>query len=251
MVLCVTSAVGSEFAVAGPFEAFVRVGGDEVRGGLADLSLDLLRRCAPVRRPGVYQRQRHMPGLWFSTTVWRFLEYESLLERDWMVLLDFDHGVEWICEQPLRLRYRKDERPASRVPDLLVWRAGTPELCDVKSAERLEDCEFRAQVQAMELACAEAGLGFWPCRIASCWRMCGGSRGFRGRPPDPDGERARMLSMLAGGASTVGELLAGAHELMLARPMLMHLLWTGEALTDLAAPVGEDSRVWGRLRVAA
>jgi len=62
----------------------------------------------------------------------RFLEYQSLLERDWMLLLDFDREVEWICEQPLRLRYSKDEKRASHVPDLLVWRAGTPELCDVK-----------------------------------------------------------------------------------------------------------------------
>ncbi|HEY2657549.1 MAG TPA: hypothetical protein VGI55_17330 [Solirubrobacteraceae bacterium] len=80
-----------------------------------------------------------MPGRWFSTTAGRFLEYESLLERDWMLLMDFDRTVEWICEQPLRLRYRKDGSPASHVPDLLVCRAGIPELCDVKSAERVDD----------------------------------------------------------------------------------------------------------------
>ncbi len=100
IVLQVTSAVGSEIAVAGPFVARVRVGGEEVRGCLADLPLDLLRRCEPVRSPGVYRRQRHMPGRWFSTTTGGFLEYESLLERDWMLLLDFDRQVEWICEQP-------------------------------------------------------------------------------------------------------------------------------------------------------
>jgi hypothetical protein len=36
------------------------------------------------------------------------LEYESLLERDWMLLMNFDREVESICEQPLRLRYLKD-----------------------------------------------------------------------------------------------------------------------------------------------
>jgi hypothetical protein len=249
----VTSAVGSGFAVTGPFEASVRVGGEVVRGGLADLSLDLLRRCGPVRRPGAYQRQQHMPGRWFSTTAGRFLEYESLLERDWMLLLDFDREVEWICEQPLRLRYLKDGKPASHVPDLLVWRAGTPELCDVKSVERLEDSEFVAQVEATGLACSEAGLGYRvlaePDRqllVNVRWLA-----GFRERPPDPDGERPRMLSMLAAGASTIGELVSEAREPMLARPVLMHLLWTGEALAELSEPIGEDSRVWGRLRVAA
>lgn len=123
--------------MVGPFVACVRVGEDEVRGCLSDLPLDLLRRCRPVRIPGVYQRQRHMPGRWFSTTAGCFLEYESLLERDWMLLMDFDREVEWMCEQPLRLRYSKDGRPASHVPDLLVWRSGTPVLCDVKSAAPL------------------------------------------------------------------------------------------------------------------
>jgi hypothetical protein len=202
---------------------------------------------------GAYQRQRHMPGRWFSATAGRFLEYESLLERDWMLLLDFDREVEWICEQPLRLRYRRDDEPASHVPDLLAWRAGAPELCDVKSVERLGDPQFVAQVRAMRLACAGAGIGYrvlaepdHQLLVNVCWLA-----GFPERPPDPDGERARMLSVLAAGASTVGELIAGAHELMLARPMLMHLLWAGEALADLSQPIGQDSRVWRRLRVAA
>jgi hypothetical protein len=140
--------VGSEFVVSGPFEAGVRVDGGEVRGGLADLSLGLLRRCEPVRVPGVYRRQRHMPGRWFPTTAGRFLEYESLLERDWMLLMDFDREVEWICEQPLRLRYVKDGRLASHVPDLFAWRQGVPELCDVKSEERVDDPTFRVRVVA-------------------------------------------------------------------------------------------------------
>jgi hypothetical protein len=38
----------------------------------------------------------------FSPTAGRFLEYESLLERDWMLLMGFDLEVEWICEHPLR-----------------------------------------------------------------------------------------------------------------------------------------------------
>jgi hypothetical protein len=64
----VTSAGGAEVAVTGPFLACVSTEGEETLCSLAELSLDLLRRCSPVRRPIVYQRQRHMPGHWFSTT---------------------------------------------------------------------------------------------------------------------------------------------------------------------------------------
>ena len=220
---------------------------------MAELPLDLLRRCEPVRSLGVYRSQRHMPGCWFSATAGRFLEYESLLERDWMLLMDFDREAEWICEQPLRLRYVKDQRPASHVPDLLVWRAGMPELCDVKSEERLEDPGFLAQVEGTGLACAEAGFGYRvlsepdPQLLVNVRWLAG----FRERPPDPDSERSRMLSVLAAGALTIGELLADAREVMLASPMLMHLLWAGDALADLSGPIDDDTIVRARLRVAA
>lgn len=242
----VTSAVGSEFVVTGPFEVRVIDGCDEVRACLAELPLDVLRRCVPVRSPGVYQRQRHMPGRWFSTTSGRFLEYESLLERDWMLLMDFDRAVEWICEQPLRLRYRLDDKPASHVPDLLVWRAGRPELCDVKSEARLEDPLFVAQVEATGRACSEAGIGY---RVLSepDRQLLANVRwlaGFREPPADPDGERARMLVELTGGGSTISELLAGAIEPAFARPVLMHLLWVGEVMVDVTEPICEESRVW-------
>jgi hypothetical protein len=195
-----------------------------------------------------------MPGRWFSSTAGRFLEYESLLERDWMLLMDFDREVDGICEQPLRLRYLRDGRSASHVPDLLAWRGpGRPELCDVKSVERLEDLGFRVQVRAMELACGEAGIAY---RVLSepdrqvlvnvRWLA-----GFREPPFDPDGERTRMLRLLAVGESTIGELLAGSREPVLARPVLMHMLWVGDALLELLEPICDETRVWGRLRTAA
>ena len=230
----------------GPFEVVARFGDGEARGGVSEFPAGRLRGCLPVRRAGVYQRQRHMPGLWFSSAAGCLLEYESLLERDWMLLLDFDRGVQGVREQPLRLCYRRGGRRASHVPDLLVWRAGGVELCDVKSAERVGEPGFQAQVRAMELACAEAGWGY---RV-----LCEPDRqvlvnvrwlaGFRECPVDPDGERERMLSVLAAGPALISELLVGACEPALARPVLMHLLWTGRVLVDVGEPLGDESRVW-------
>lgn len=225
--------------------ARVRADGEETSHYLAELPLDRLRRCSPVRRPNVYRRQRHMPGQWFSTTAGRFLDYESLLERDWMLLMDFDREVEAICEQPLHLHYIRDGRPASHVPDLLVWRWGRPEFCDVKSEERLEDPGFEIQVRAMETACAEAGLAFRvlsepePQPLANVRWLAG----FREPPPDPDGERGQMLSVLSLGPATIAELLALSSELALARPLLMHMLWTGETKADLSEPLTEGTHI--------
>jgi hypothetical protein len=152
----------------------------------------------------------------------------------------------------LRLRYCVDGQQRKHVPDLLVWRAGSPELCDVKSEERLEDPVFRTQVEATGRACAEAGIGY---RVLSepdrqllvnvRWLA-----GFRERPPDPDRERSRMLSVLAAGSLTISELLADAREAMLAAPALMHLLWAGDAVAELFGPIDDETIVRARLRVA-
>ena len=128
----------------------------------------------------------------------------------------------------------------------MVWRGARPELCDVKSEERLDDPEFQAQVRATGLACAEAGFGYRvlsrpdPQLVMNVRWLAG----FREPPADPGGERARMLCVLAVGRSSISGLLAGARERALARPVLMHMLWTGEALIDVGIPIGEDSFVW-------
>lgn len=240
-----TSAGGAEVAATGPFIACIRTDGEETSRPLAEMPLDRLRHCSPVRRPAVYRRQHHMPGRWFSTTAARFLDYESLLERDWMVLMDFDREVSSICEQPLRLHYIRDGRPASHVPDLLVWRRGRPELCDVKSVERLGDPGFEVQVEATQTACAQAGLGYRvlsepePQLLANVRWLAG----FRAPPADPDGERGQMLSVLSIGPSTIAELMALSSEPALARPVLMHMLWGGEAEADLSRPLREESHI--------
>jgi hypothetical protein len=53
-----------------------------------------------------------------------------------------------------------------------------------------------------------------------------------------------MLSVLAVGQSTISELLWDAREPAFARPVLMHLLWAGEAVVDMSEPIGEESGVW-------
>jgi hypothetical protein len=59
-----------------------------------------------------------------------------------------------------------------------------------------------------------------------------------------------MLSVLSVGQSTIGELLGGACVPQLAQPVLMHLLWGGEALVDLSEAICGDSRVWARSGMA-
>ena len=141
----------------------------------------------------------------------------------------------------------EDGVAASHVPDLLVWRRAGPELCDVKSEERLDDPDFQAQVRATGRACAEAGVGY---RVLSepdrqllmnvRWLA-----GFREPPADLDGERVRMLAVLAGGPSTIGELLSGAREVGGASGADEYVVVRGGD-GRRRDPIGAESRVWAR-----
>jgi hypothetical protein len=83
-------------------------------------------------------------------------------------------------------------------------------LCDVKSVGLLEDPVFRGELEATGRPVRRAGFGdrvqsepYRQLLMNARWLT-----GFRERPPDPDGERERMLSRPAAGGCTIGELLA-------------------------------------------
>ena len=52
-----------------------------------------------------------------------------------------------------------------------------------------------------------------------------------------------MVGALAGAELTIAELLSGAREPLLARPVLMGMLWHREARVDLDSPITDASVV--------
>ena len=47
----------------------------------------------------------------------RMIAFESLLERDFIYLLDYDARVEWFEEQPLTIGYGQADRTLHYTPD--------------------------------------------------------------------------------------------------------------------------------------
>nr|WP_249375704.1 TnsA-like heteromeric transposase endonuclease subunit [Streptomyces sp. I05A-00742] len=72
----------------------------------------------PVRGFPSYRGQRHFPGLYWSSTTGGHVGFESWLERDHAMLLDFTPQVMGLLSQPLWL-FWKDERGKwiSHAPD--------------------------------------------------------------------------------------------------------------------------------------
>jgi hypothetical protein len=76
----------------------------------------------PVRSFPSYKGQRNFPGLWWSSTMGRHVGFESWLERDWLMLLDFDPQVVAVSAQPFWLCWNADEQRRTHAPDFsLVW----------------------------------------------------------------------------------------------------------------------------------
>ena len=114
-----------------------------VRVGLADAWALRFESVPPVRRFASYRGQRHLSGCWWSATDGRHVGFESWLERDHVMALDFDPAVGAIASQPFWLLWPAAEgggRYRSHAPDYFVRR--------VDGSAVVVDCRSGASPQA-------------------------------------------------------------------------------------------------------
>jgi hypothetical protein len=93
----------------------------------------------PSNRGGVRKNIGKTPSLKAGRPVW----WESLLERDYIVLLEFDPDVLTFVEQPFRVRYSFEGRVRHYTPDFLVERKNKWQVVEVKSKEKASSEAFR------------------------------------------------------------------------------------------------------------
>ncbi len=78
---------------------YVSEDGTQHQVPLADARTVRFEAMAPARRFAVRKGQRHLPGLWWSSTVAGHVGYESWLERDHVMWLDWDRSVVGIVDR--------------------------------------------------------------------------------------------------------------------------------------------------------
>ena len=90
-------------------------------------------RMSPVRGFASFWGQRNWPGWWWFSRTSTHAGYESWVERDVLMALDADPGVEAVASQPMWLHWADESgRPRRHAPDFFVRRAdGTGVLIDV------------------------------------------------------------------------------------------------------------------------
>lgn len=166
---------------AGPeFElCFLEGGGAERREGPASWPGLQPELFLPAREFRWSRRQGHFPGWWWLATTGRHVGYESWLERDHLMLLDFDPAVTAVASQPFWLYWHDGRRSRRHVPDFFARLAdGTGVVVDVRADDLIGPVDKEA-FEATRSACELAGWGFrrWVSRIRCRWRT---SRGWQG-----------------------------------------------------------------------
>jgi hypothetical protein len=223
---------------------FVSAEGPEVRISLVDAARVLFELVKPVRRFPSYTGQRNFPGRWWSSTVGGHVGYESWLERDHLMLLDFDAAVVGIASQPFWLFWDDvaTGRRRSHAPDYFARLVdGRGLVVDCRPAERIKPRDAQA-FDATRQACELVG---WEYRLVGTPRLVGvlnvrwlaGYRHPRYRLSEVVAALREVFAEptpLMDGADAVGDPIA-------VLPVLFHLLWCGELTCDLRVRLHEDT----------
>jgi len=228
------------------FLEFVGADGRRHREPLAACVTERLEDALPVRSFQWAKGASHFPGSWWSSTTGEHVGFESWLERDHVMVMDFDPGITGIASQPFWLHWQdEDGRSRRHAPDFFARRAdGTAVVVDVRADDRIppKDAEvFR--VTAM--ACGQVG---WEFRRAGTidpvlranvrWL----SRYRHQRCRREPAATALLETFTPGLPLLAGVAQAGDPVAVL--PVAYHLLWRRELACDLSVLLSGASMAW-------
>lgn len=224
---------------------YVAEDGTEQRVSVADAPRVMFESCAPVRRFLSRKGQRHLSGRWWSATAAGHVGYESWLERDHLMWLDYDPDVVAIASQPLWLYWTTPEGTArSHAPDYFARRAdGSAVVIDCRPDGRIKPRDAVA-FAATERVCERLGWEFRrvgaPDAIETAnvrWLS-----GYR----HPRHDRPALAAVFRELFAAPAPLLAAAEaagDPIAVLPVLFHLLWRGELAVDLTVPLHPSALV--------
>jgi hypothetical protein len=204
---------------------------------------------APVRGFRWSKGLGSFAGWWWSSTMDRHVGFESWLERDHVMLLDFDAEVAAFSSQPFWLCWGGLDRARRHAPDFFVRRAdGTAVVIDVRADERIEPADAEV-FDATARACADVGWGFRRMGVEEPTRVANVRWLSRYRHPRC-GARPGVAERLVGAFSRPRPLFDGVAEIgdrIAVLPVLYHLLWCGLLEADLSTALHPATVVGRRM----
>ena len=216
--------------------------GAESRGPLAGSWSAAFERAASARAFGSFKGQRSFQGSWWFATTGVHVGFESWLERDVLMALDFDADVVAVSSQPFWLSWSTAGRARRHAPDFFARRAdGSARVIDVRADDRIDEHDAEVFAATAE-ACASVGWDYERLgRLDPVWaanlRWLAGYRHRRCCTPSLADRLVECLLVPV----RLGELAAMAGNRLAVLPTLYHLLWAGDRRgPDRGAAVGPD-----------
>lgn len=200
-----------------------------VTADLADAWSARFESLPPVRVPRAFKGQRNFAGSWWFATTRTHVAFESWLERDHLMLLDFAPEVVAASAQPFTAVLSTSSGPRKHTPDYFVRMLdGTGVVIDVRPDRRVgKDAEL---FDATAAVCAQVGwdyqrLGDITPAFNANVRWLSGYRHPRCR-----NEKVAQALMDAATTQdqTVGALAGAVGDAVVVLPCLFHLIWSGE-----------------------
>lgn len=207
----------------------------------------------PVRK--IPKNYLMVTGSFASRKNGRMLGFESLLERDYMLMLEFDDNVERFEEQPVNIPFKKGVKPY--VPDILIHydparENRRPVLAEVKHTSDLKKNKEK-YAPKFEQAQNYAQDRDWDFRVVTekesrpqRLKTLKFLREYLHVEPDP-GDTKRVIAALgeAGGALPLDELLdclcTTDTERLLLVPTVWHLVAAKRLMIDYDRPVHDKT----------
>jgi len=220
--------------------------GGELRGLLADCAATAFEAGPPVRRFPSYRGQRNYPGYLYAATLDAHVGFESWLEQDEAMALDFDPAVVGFAAQPFWLFWPERDRVRSHAPDFFARTAdGGGVVIDCRPAGRVRPRDELA-FAATGRACEEMG---WRYRLVTGHDPVWSANvrwlaGYRHRRHWIEPAASKLLAVfdqerpLMEGAAEVGDPIA-------VLPTLFHLLWCHRLRADLSQRLDAGALVGG------
>lgn len=197
--------------------------------------------AAPWRTIRSHRGQRHLPGLYWSSTTGDHVVYESRLELARLLLADADREIVGIAAQPFLV----SDSERRHVPDFLFVRAdGSALVVNVKPADRLEDERVAAALAWAEATFSSRG---WQHEIWSAADpvVLTNTRFLAGYRRAAHLDRSAVVAATAVDVAglTIRQAEAAFVDVGISepRPVLLHLLWSGALHADLTRPLSGDT----------